>query len=323
MIRVAFIGTGGISAAHLRYLKTRKDVQIVGLCDIREDNWKRRQAEFGGEGFSDFNRMLDHVKPDAVWLCTPPQVRHEPLVACAERKIPAFCEKPVHRTLGAAQDAAAALRERNARVQVGYVFRSMPTVERLKKAMAGDSVYLAQSFYGCPMSVTRSMAAWFFDKAVSGGALIDQATHNFDLLRMLMGEVAEVKGLASNPMEPKQTGYTIDEVIALGFRFASGAVGGHTHTWVGDAWRNELLLSGKKRLYRLDLGRGTLTVEEGSDQWSFRQNQAQMYEHQNARFLDMVSSGDWSRNPCTFDDGVASLDLTLRCDHAVSVAAAA
>lgn len=316
-IRAAFIGAGNISPVHLKYLKTRDDVEIAGLCDIKQEQAAARQAQYGGEVFTDFVEMLDAVKPDAVWICTPPQVRRDPLVACADRGIPVLCEKPVERDLASAERIAQELRKRKAKVQVGYVFRSMPTVRKLQEEMRDDRIHLVKSFYGCGISLKRSLPGWFYDKKLSGGALIDQATHNLDLLRSLVGEVVSVKGVASNPVRRKSKGYTIDEVLSVSFVFASGAVGGHLHTWVGDKWRNEILLSGEKRVYRIDLGKGLLSVEDGMATRTFAQDQGKMYEHQNKVFLEMVKSGDWAGNPCAFVEGVKSLKLTLECDKAI------
>ena len=98
MIKAGFIGTGGISGVHLQFLKSRSDVEIAALCDANSENLKKRQDEFGGEGFDDFNVMLEKADLDAVWICTPPKVRREPLIACANKRIPVFCEKPVERS---------------------------------------------------------------------------------------------------------------------------------------------------------------------------------------------------------------------------------
>ncbi len=319
MIRVGLIGTGIISGFHLSYLKTRKDVAIAALCCTNKRKLERRRKEFGGEAFTDFRRMLEQVELDAVWLCTPPRVRRGPLLACADLGIPVMCEKPVELNLRRAKMIARELKKRKARVQVGYVLRTAPIVERLRKEMAGDKIHLVKSFYGCDVGLTRQLPAWFYDKKRSGGALIDQATHDLDLLRMLVGEVVEVRGVASNPVQRKKKGYTIDEALALSFVFKNGAVGSHVHTWVGDAWRNEMFFVGEKRAYRLDLWRGVLTIEEGKKRRQFRQDQGRLYWHQNARFLQMVKSGNWRRNPCDYEEGVATLKLALACDRAVSL----
>jgi predicted dehydrogenase len=316
MLKAGCIGVGGICPVHLDYLKLRDDVEIVALCDIDKGRLQERQAQYGGRAFFDFQLMLEEVPLDAVWICTPPQVRREPLLACAGKGIPVLCEKPVERSLEKAGLIASELKDAGARVQIGYVFRSMPIVRSLREKMADDDISMVQSLYVCGISITRSMPAWFYDKKLSGGALIDQATHNIDLLRFVIGEISEVCGVASNPVHAKEGQYTIDEVVALSFVFENGAVGGHVHTWVGDDWRNEMVFSGRKRLYRLDLGNGALRIEaQGAKPEVIEEDQACMYHHQDAVFLDMVASGDWSDNPCTYDDGLKTLEVTLQSDR--------
>jgi predicted dehydrogenase len=316
MLDVGFIGVGGISTVHLNYLARRRDVRIAALCDIDARTVAKRVAMYGGRSYRDFRVMLESERLDAVWICTPPQVRREPLRECAQRGIAVLCEKPVARTQ---QDAARIARELaalDARVQIGYLFRSLPVVSALREALADDRIHLVQSLYACPMSIEMRMPAWFFDKELSGGALIDQATHNFDLLRALLGEVREVRGRAHNPVKAKRKGYTIDETIALTMLFANDTLCAHTHSWVGDAWRNEIVFSGEKRLYRLWPGDQVLTIEERGSKRTIRHRKG-MYTYQNAVFIEQVRSGKWASNPCSFDDGVRTLALTLACDRAV------
>ncbi|OGV49961.1 MAG: hypothetical protein A2X49_00695 [Lentisphaerae bacterium GWF2_52_8] len=326
MLRAGFIGTGGIVSVHLDALKAMGNVEIAALCDTCKENAEKRQAQYGGKVYTDFNEMLKSERLDAVWLCTPPEVRELPLLACAEKGIPVFCEKPAERSETRAAALADKLEKLNARVQIGYVFRTNEVVQELKKQMAGDRIHLVQSLYACNMSLNMTSRSWFYDKDKSGGALIDQATHNLDLLRFLFGEVREVRGFASNPVKAKEKGYTIDEVISLSFAFENGTLGSHVHSWVGDGWRNEIVLSGEKAIYRLNPG-GKLTVErkdcdplkkDAKDQGDkvFEQK-SNMYALENEVFLKMLKSGDWSANPSTYRDAAKTLSLTLACDRAL------
>lgn len=334
MIRVAFIGVGGIAPAHLNYLKTRRDVKVTALCDIDPEQAAKRRQEYGGEIFADYRAMLDKVKPDAVWLCTPPSVRREPLLACADRGIPVFCEKPAEHRESEAAVTARELTKRKAKIQIGYVFRSMPVVRKLRAVMRDDSIHLIQSFYGCNVSLSMGLPLWFYDKAKSGGGLVDQATHSMDLLRYLFGEVKEVRGYANNPVHKKRKAYTVDETMSMVFMFASGILGSHAHTWVGDAWRNEFVFSGEKRVYRLFPNIGRLVVEQLSagehnslrgmtktkvkGVFEFQQGGSAIHGYQNEIFLKMVKTGDWSKNPCDYIDAWKTLQLTLACDKAVT-----
>lgn len=336
MIKAGFIGTGGISGVHLKYLQSRKDVKIAALCDLNREQALNRQKEFGGDVFTDFDEMLKQVKLDAVWLCTPPSVRRAPLLACADKGIPVFCEKPVERSEIRGQQIAAELRKRKAKVQIGYVFRSLPVVQALRKIIKDDHIHLIHSFYACDMSLKMSAKKWFYDKAKSGGALIDQATHNLDLLRSLFGEVSAVRGTAKNPVRKKRAGYTIDETIGLILTFRSGIIAVHTHSWVADCWRNEITFSGEKNLYRLNLNTGCLTSDKpmaaegglcsgkgkkkkpANAPFTFQQETRSAYAYQNEIFLKQVVSGDWENNPSDYADGLKTLQLTLACDRALA-----
>lgn len=336
MIKAAFIGVGGISAAHLRCLQGRKDVKIAGLADPNRANAEKRQAEFGGDIFTDYQTMLERIKPDAVWLCTPSTVRREPLLECARRRIPVFCEKPVERRVPVGAAIAAELARLKARVQVGYVFRCIPLVDELRRRMRGDRIHLVQSFYCCGISLAMSMPKWFYNKRLSGGALADQATHNFDLLRHLFGEVRQVRGMRHNPVHPRRGDYTVEETLGALLMFDNGLIAAHVHTWVGDSWRNEIVLSGEKRVYRLQPSRGTLVVEDQQTRSAndppvagksgaakpapFRYDQpaGSIYGYENQIFLKQVQSGDWNRNPCSYADGLKTLELTAACDRAIS-----
>jgi len=328
MIKAGFIGVGGISPVHLDSLKARKDVKIAAVCDLIPERVKDKQARYGGNGYLDFNEMLKKEKLDAVWVCTPSDVREKPLVACAERGLPVFCEKPAEHSVSKALRIADKLDKLDAKVQIGYVFRSNQVVQALKERVKNDKIHLVQSFYGCEMSLRAKLDTWFYKKEISGGALVDQATHNLDLFRCLFGEVEEVRGFARNPVHKKKEGYTIDEVISLSFVFENGILASHVHTWVGDGWRNEIVLSGEKALYRLNPC-GKLTVEQQSQDPlkaskekrkddNVVEQKGSIYADENYVFLDMLKSGDWSKNPSSYRDALRTLQLTIACDKAVT-----
>ena len=307
MIRVACIGLGEKAGPHLRYLATRPDVRIEALCDSDPAALRACRRPAGARAFTSVARMLRAVPLDAVWICTPASVRRGPLLACAARRLPVMCEIPVERTLARAWQLARDLKARDARVQVGYVFRSVPIVRRLLKEMRGDDIRGIVSVFGCGQ------------EAGAGGrarpeALLEQIAHNVDLLRLLVGDAVRVDRAGAGAR-------SADGAQAAGLQFATGAAGSHIHLPRGSTWRNEMLLTGARRSYRLDLGRGLLTIEEGSKVRAYRQDPSRLYEHEDARFLDQVVAGEWDRNPCDFEQGVASLALALACKHAPRAAA--
>ena len=72
---------------------------------------------------------------------------------------------------------------------------------------------------------------WFFNKKISGGAIDDQATHLFDMMRYLMGDVDEFYSIGCNFVVPKDADHTVEDSYAVAFRFKNGIPGVHCHTW--------------------------------------------------------------------------------------------
>ena len=319
MIRIGVIGAGGIANVHLRYLSTVEDVEIAALCDVDASRLELMTSRYGGQAYADFREMLNVEHLDGVYLCTPPEVRREPLLACAESDVAVMCEKPVARSVPDALEVNEQLLARGARVQVGYPFRSMATVRRLADEISDDRIHTVQSSYLCNVSLTMGLPLWFYDHSRSGGGLVDQATHNLDLLRYLVGEVDAVTGFAANPHREKEPGYTIDEVISLSLKFPNGIVGGHVHSWIGHTWQNTIHLGGEKAYYTLLLSRGQLVIVRPNETVTFEQRADTLWDFENAVFLEKLRSGDWTDGPSTYADAIKTLELTLRCNEAIAV----
>lgn len=317
MIRAGIIGSGGISRVHLEILKKHSDVVVAAICDIDRSAAEQKAEQFGGNVYEDFEVMLEKADLDAVWLCTPPHIRRGPLFACADRNIPVFCEKPVAFQIDEAKTIASGLKKRQAKVQVGYPFRALPIVQKIKSLIESDRIWAIQSTYLCNVSISMALAPWFYIKEKSGGAIVDQATHMLDLIRYLIGEVSGISGLASNPVKQKQKDYTIDEVIGFAFACDSGATGTHIHSWVSDTWRVNIFFSGERGFYNLDLTRGILTVSNGDGEKTFNNGGVRTHSPENVIFLDMFRNSDWSANPCTFEDAVKTLELTVDVNRAI------
>ena len=70
--RVAIIGTGNISNAHMEGYNSMPDtVELAACCDIDRDKAEAYAKRYGfPKVYTDYNEMLAEVKPDAVSVCT-------------------------------------------------------------------------------------------------------------------------------------------------------------------------------------------------------------------------------------------------------------
>ncbi len=56
-------------------------MEIAALCDSNEKMLENFSQRYGGKCYRDYRQMIDRENLDAAWICTPPEVRGEPLSA--------------------------------------------------------------------------------------------------------------------------------------------------------------------------------------------------------------------------------------------------
>jgi len=98
-VKAAVIGTGEISAEHLKFLADGRTAELVGVCDLSRAAASYAAKTFGAkQAYTDYRQMLDKAKPDVVHVLTPPQTHVALTTDCLDAGAHVICEKPV--TLG-------------------------------------------------------------------------------------------------------------------------------------------------------------------------------------------------------------------------------
>src|SRR5947208_13507612 len=122
--RIGIVGAGGIGGTHLKaYSELPDQCEIVGIADVNLAAAQERVKQVGGQAFADFEQLLDAVKPDAISICTPPNLHLAVAQAAAARKIAVLCEKPPARTLAEAEALVIAMTQSGALLQFAFCHR--------------------------------------------------------------------------------------------------------------------------------------------------------------------------------------------------------
>ena len=221
MVKVAFVGCGGIHKVHCNNLTRNPDAAIVGHCDVERERAVEAAHQFGGEAFTDFNALFDKTKPHAAFITVPPYAHGGMEEAAAERGIHLFIEKPVALTRETARRVSAAVLHAKIICSVGYCLRYYETVAIARKQLEGRPIALATGYWRGGMSP----ASWWRRMDKSGGQAHEQSTHIFDLLRYLCGEIKEVHAIGSTGCMSKIAGYDIHDSSVVSLRFKNGASG--------------------------------------------------------------------------------------------------
>lgn len=220
-LRVACVGTGFIAGRHLDALLAMPEVEVVAVADPDAGRAAAAAARAGGRAYADGLVLLATEDLDAVWLCVPP-FAHGPLEQAAlARGLPFFVEKPIAVDLAGAQVVADGVRATGLRTAVGYHWRYLDVVEQARILLEERP---AQLLVGQWLDATPA-APWWSRRDRSGGQLVEQSTHLFDLARLLGGEVDSVCAAESTLQREQWPGADVPTASTALLRFASGAVG--------------------------------------------------------------------------------------------------
>jgi predicted dehydrogenase len=229
-LRVACVGTGFIAGRHLEALSGFADVDVVAVADPVRERAEEVAGRYGTRAHEDGLALLQEEELDAVWICVPP-FAHGPLEqAAVDRGLPFFVEKPLARDLDTAAAIAERVRERGLLTGVGYHWRYLDAVEEAAAVLQGRAVQLVLGQW-----LDRTPAApWWARRDGSGGQMLEQTTHLFDLARLLVGEVTWVSAAEVTVPRPHLPHADVATASTVTLRFSSGAIGTISSTCVLD-----------------------------------------------------------------------------------------
>lgn len=322
-MRVGIIGTGAISHKHAQVYKNI-GYQVTVCTDIIEEAGRSFAARWGCEFVPTYEEVCRHPSVDFVDVCTFPDFRLQPLEICAESGKSIQVQKPISTSLETARKMIDTARQ--AGIQLGVVsqhrfddaslfVKKAIDEGKLGKIIEADAYvkwYRTPEYYSRPIK-----GSWVTE---GGGALINQAVHQVDILLWLIGPVTEVFGLwqlgAMHKIES-------EDVIGALMRYSNGAQGvlqSSTAFWPGYTERLEIhgvngtaVLSGDKltawdvRDYEGEAPPLVTDVTSGSsDPMAIPLTP---FERQFTDFGNAVKAG---RPPsCSGEDGYRALELVL------------
>ena len=189
-IKVAVVGTGGISNQHINAYLKNDNVELYALCDINEEVLRRAGEKYKIDRlFTDEAEMLKSLPEiDAVSVCTWNSA-HAPCTIMALRAgKDVLCEKPMALNAKEAQEMLDTAKACGRKLMIGFV-RRFGNDTAVMQDFINDGV-LGEIYYAKANYLRRNgnPGGWFGDKKRSGGGpLIDLGVHVIDLTRYLMG----------------------------------------------------------------------------------------------------------------------------------------
>jgi predicted dehydrogenase len=240
-----------------------------------------------------------------VYICLPPFAHGDPERAVLERGLPMFVEKPLSTDLAVAREIAGIVERQNITTCVGYNWRYLDSTDRAREILTGKRPALGIGYWigGTPG------VAWWRVKTQSGGQVVEQTTHIFDIARYLMGEVKTVYAAASKGLVDDLPNYDVEDASTVSLTFENGAVATILSSCVVDqGYGAEMHILARGVTVRI--GSGKLVVEE-SGKTTILPSQNNPYQRESEIFLAAVESKDPSGIRSPYTDSLKSLAVTL------------
>lgn len=225
-IRYGIIGLKGFGQRHLYVAKRNKHIQITALVDIDLECAKTLAAKVGVPAFSDYRKMLDAGLVDAVSIATPNHL-HAPIsLDCLEAGLHIFVEKPLANRVSEADAMIELAKSKNLKICVGHQYRLYRSYQAIRRLIDDGHIgnilrllwtwneFRSDSYYlRHPWRATWSGAG--------GGVLMNQASHDIDLICWLLGQPIEVSASLGNQLHDAET----EDSVCANLVFSNGAIG--------------------------------------------------------------------------------------------------
>jgi predicted dehydrogenase len=182
--------------------------------------------------YSDANQLINDPEVNAIYIATPPDTHASYAVAVLKAGKPVYVEKPMARNYQECLDMIRVSEETGMSLFVAYYRRSLPSFLKVKELVD-------EGVIGRPLTVNIRLYKafgekdqfpeqqhWHTNPEISGaGHFYDLASHQFDFLDFVFGQITEVSGIAKNIAGF----YEAEDTVSAAFGFDSGVTG--TGSW--------------------------------------------------------------------------------------------
>ncbi len=220
-VNFGVIGAGGIALRKtIPGMLKAKNCRLVAVMDpVDVENVA---ATFGvPRAYTREKDLLADPDVQAVYIASPVRYHLRQVEAAARAGKHILCEKPLARNVEEARRAVAACRKHKVFLQEGYMMKFHGAHQVIKQLV--DDGRLGKLVY-----MRAQLSCWYppiegawrqHPRSGGGGALIDMASHLFDLLEYFAGPIRRVVAMIGNLVHP----YRSEDASTTLLEFRSGA----------------------------------------------------------------------------------------------------
>lgn len=250
MLRVAIIGTGNISASHIKaYLAFPERCKIVALADIYPDKAQAKKDQFGldAEVLDSHKQLLGRDDIDLISVCTPPYVHAEIAIDFLRDKKNVIIEKPMAASLEECDEIIRTAEESGMTLSVVAQNRFRDPIMNLKNVLDSGKIgrvvhAQVDSFWWRGHCYYDLWWRGCWDKE-GGGCTLNHAVHHIDMLSWMMGLPNKVTAVLSNTSHDNAE---VEDISVAVLQYDGGTLGQITSSVIHHGEEQQVIFQGEK-----------------------------------------------------------------------------
>lgn len=253
MVHWGFIGCGSVTEKKSGPAFSKvEESEVVAVMRRDVDKAKDYAQRHGIEKwYGNAQDLINDPQVNAVYVATPPASHAKYAIAAMKAGKPVYVEKPMAASYEECLQINCVSAETGVPCFVAYYRRTLPYFLRVKQLIVegvmGDisTVHIQFAIPPYATDYDRNNLPWRVQKEIAGaGYFYDLASHQFDLLEYLFGEITHVQGYVAN----NGGLYDVEDTVTAAFRFKSGFLGSGSWSFVApkDTRTDQIHLVGTK-----------------------------------------------------------------------------
>ncbi len=224
--KVARVGSGFGMNGLLPAFSRIKGCNVVSICGKNSEMMSNYCKKLGLNRYTDWRKMLQKEKPDAVAIAVIPSHQYEIARYALENGMAVFAEKPLTTSFDTSLELNKLAKKKRMPNMLDFLFPEIPEWHAAKKAiengLIGEILKVNVDWTFLSYDLMNHIKSWKTDVKQGGGALSFYFSHVFYYLEYFLGRIKNIECNFSSSEKSLNKGETgIDMTIS----FENGCVG--------------------------------------------------------------------------------------------------
>lgn len=190
-LRICVIGSGAMGSLHINVFSTMSETEVVGIADFDIERAKTEASKYSDsiKCYTDYQKMIDELKPDAVAIAVPDSMHKDPVVAALSAGAHVLVEKPLATTLADSDQMIEYAKKCGKTLMVNFSHRWIPAYFKAKELVAGGEMGPVAMVYAKKDDTIGVVKKWGWLSESTSAAFL--SSHDIDLIRWIVGSEAK------------------------------------------------------------------------------------------------------------------------------------